>query len=207
MDPKKIEAVKAWPIPKLKKELQSFLGFCNFYRWFIEKFSNIAAPLNKLTGKDNFNWENPQQEAFDTIKQCMMDNIVLLLPDENKQYQVEVDASDKATGAQLSQEDTNGGWRPVAFISKSLSPAEKNYHTYNKELLAIMIALREWREYLLGTKKQFEIWSNHKNLGYFKKPQLLNGRQTHWSLELADYNYKLVNVEGKHNERADLLSR
>jgi hypothetical protein len=101
----------------------------------------------------------------------------------------------------------NRGWCPVAFISKLLSPAEKNYHTYDKELLAIMIALKEWHQYLLSVKKQFEIWSNHKNLGYFKKPQLLNGRQTCWSLELADYNYKLVNVEGKHNECTDLLSR
>jgi hypothetical protein len=207
MDPKKIEVVKAWPIPKSKKELQSFLGFCNFYWQFIEKFSNTAAPLNKLTGKDNFNWKNPQQEAFDKIKKCMMDNVVLLLPDEDKQYRVKVDALDKATGVQLSQEDTNRGWCPVAFISKLLSPAEKNYHTYNKELLAIMVALQEWCQYLLSTKKQFEIWSNHKNLGYFKKPQLLNGQQTHWSLELAYYNYKLVNVEGKHNKHTNLLSR
>jgi hypothetical protein len=141
MDPKKIDTVKAWPIPKSKKELQLFLSFCNFYQQFIEKFSNTAAPLNKLTGKDNFDWKDLQQEAFDKIKKCMMENVVLLLPNEDKQYQVEVDALDKATGAQLSQEDTNSRWGPVAFISKSLSPAEKNYHTYNKELLAIMIAL------------------------------------------------------------------
>jgi hypothetical protein len=86
MDPKKIEAVKAWPIPKSKKELQSFLSFCNFYQQFIKKFSNTAAPLNKLTGKDNFDWKDPQQEAFDKIKKCMMDNVVLLLLDKDKQY-------------------------------------------------------------------------------------------------------------------------
>jgi hypothetical protein len=86
MDPKKIDTVKAWPIPKSKKELQLFLSFCNFYQQFIEKFNNTAAPLNKLTGKDNFDWKDLQQEAVDKIKKCMMDNVVLLLPNEDKQY-------------------------------------------------------------------------------------------------------------------------
>jgi hypothetical protein len=95
----------------------------------------------------------------------------------------------------------------VAFLSKSLSSAERNYEVYDKELLAIMSCLEEWRLYLLGTKDTFEIWTDHLNLTYFREPQKLNRRQAQWFSELQDYNFKLLHKLGKSMGKADGLTR
>ena len=165
MDPVKTEALTSWPMPKKLKELQSFLGFCNFYRRFIKDYSKIAKPLNQLTGKEEWKWGTEQQTAFDTLRKVIMERPVLVIPVDNEPYRVEADSSDFALGAVLSQRQ-NDKWHPVAYLSKSLTEAERNYEIYNKELLAIMTALSEWRHYLL-TGKEFEIWTDHQNLCYF----------------------------------------
>ena len=108
---------------------------------------------------------------------------------------MEVDASGYAIGGVLSQQQDDSSWRPVSFISQPLSETERNYKIYDHELLAVMTGLRQWRQYLLGTN-QFEIWSDHKNLGYFRKPQKLNCRQAHWLCELQDYNFELIHKPG-----------
>ena len=99
------------------------------------------------------------------------------MPNDDGKYRVEADSSDYATGAILSQEQADGKWKPVAFLSKTLSETERNYQIYDKEMLAVMRALGEWRQYLLGAKQVFEIWTDHKNLEYFRLPQKLNRRQ------------------------------
>ena len=121
------------------------------------------------------------------------------------QYQVEADSSDFALGAVLSQRQNNK-WHPVAYLSKSLTEAERNYEIYDKELLAIMTALSEWRHYLL-TGKEFEIWTDHQNLCYFQKAQKLNRRQARWVTELGEYNFTMHHKPGKTNIKADILSR
>ena len=93
---------------------------------------------------------------------------ILVLLDNSRPYHVEADSSDFATRAILSQENLDDGkWHPVTFLSKSLSPVERNYEIHDKEMLAIVWALEEWRHFLEGTKHQFEIWTDHKNLEYF----------------------------------------
>ncbi len=119
---------------------------------------------------------------------------------------VKADASEGAVSAVLSQKQ-NGKWRPVVFMSKSLSVTERNYEIYNKELLAIMLALDEWRHYLMGAAVDVEIWTDHQNLQYFRKPQKLNRRQAHWVTELAEYHFMLHHKPGTLNKKADLLSR
>ena len=113
-----------------------------------------------------------------------------ILADRGK-YQVETDALDFAMGVVLSQQQRDGKWRPVAFISKSLNPAERNYEIYDKELLAVMHALYEWSHYLKGTEEQIKILTNHQNLTYFRKPQNINQRQVRWVLDLQEYNFVL----------------
>ena len=98
-------------------------------------------------------------------------------------------------------------WKPVAYLSKALSPTQRNYEVYDREMLAIMIALSEWRHYLMGAAHPFEIWTNHQNLTYFKQPQKLNRRQARWLSELANYHFTLHYVPGKQNTKADALSR
>jgi hypothetical protein len=174
MDPTKVSAVANWPEPENKKELQSFLGFCNYYCRFIKDFSEIARPLYDLTKRDVlFSWGVQQQHLFKTLKAAIISNPILTIPHNNAPWRVESDCSDHALGGILSQE-VDGKWLTVAFLSKLLSSAERNYKVYNKELLAIMSCLKEWCPYLLGTKDMFKIWTDHLNLTYFRKPQKLN---------------------------------
>ena len=170
MDPAKVARVLEWPTPSNKKEVQSFLGFKNnFYQRFIEGFSHITWPLFNLTKVDSaFKWSSEEKSAFDILKDRITSALILALPDNSRPYCVEADSSYFATGAILSQENPDDGkWHPVAFLSKSLSPVEKNYEIHDKEMLAIVQALEEWRHFLEGTEHQFEIWMDHKNLEYF----------------------------------------
>ncbi|VDC04290.1 unnamed protein product [Peniophora sp. CBMAI 1063] len=157
MDPAKVKAVAKWAVPMRKKELQSFLGFCNFYRRFIKDFSHIARPLHRLTGDVPWEWGVEQQLAFEELKLRITSEPVLVIPVGDSPFRVEADASDFAMGAVLSQKAADGKWHPIAYFSKSLSKAEHNYEIYDKELLAIMLALEEWCQYLLGARHTFEI--------------------------------------------------
>jgi hypothetical protein len=112
------------------------------------------------------------------------------LPNDTGKFRVEADASEGAIGAILSQKQ-NDEWRPVAFISHSLTETEQNYEIYDKEMLAIMFTLSEWRSILLGMTEEFEIFTDHQNLEYFKKPQKLNRRQARWVTELQQYHFTL----------------
>jgi hypothetical protein len=129
------------------------------------------------------------------------------MPDTLKPFIVEADASKYASGAVLSQTDSNGSKHPVAFLSQTFNPAERNYKIYDRELLAIMRALREWRHYLHGTTQKTTILSDHKNLTYFKDPRKLNPRQARWIPELEEFNFKLEHVPGTKMALADALSR
>ena len=208
MDPIKIEGVSKWPTPSNVKEVQSFLGFVNFYRRFIQDFSDIAKPLHDLTRKDvAWTWTDSCQKAFDSLKNAITSSPILIFPDDNKPYKLEADSSDYASGAVLSQEGEDGKWHPVAFLSKSLNAVERNYDIHDKELLAIIRALEEWRHYLEGTKHKFEIWTDHKNLEYFMTAKKLNRRQARWSLYLSRFDFSLHHRPGKSSGKPDALSR
>ena len=106
----------------------------------------------------------------------------------------------------LSQEQADGKWKPVAFLSKTLSETERNYQIYDKEMLAVMRALNEWRQYLLGARQVFEIWTDHKNLEYFRLPQKLNRRQARWMVEMQEYDFEMRHKPRAQMTKADLLS-
>jgi RNase H-like domain found in reverse transcriptase len=171
MDPVKTNAITDWPTPTTKKELQSFLGFMNFYRRFIKDFAKVAAPLNKLTGKIDWIWEEDQQWVFNTLKKIVTSDPILVLPNETGKFIIECDASDYATGAILSQQQEDGTYRPVAFLSHAMTPAERNYDIHDKELLAIVRCFTAWRPFLLGYGQQTDAYSDHQNLTYFRQPQ------------------------------------
>ena len=132
---------------------------------------------------------------------------VLVTPDLDKEMRVEADVLDFAMGGVLSMKCEDERWRPVAYISKSLNEAERNYEIHDKEMLAIIWCLEAWRHFLEGAKDQFEIWTDHKNLEYFMKAQKLNQRQARWSLYLSRFDFTLKHVAGKSMERVDSLSR
>ncbi|TFY55573.1 hypothetical protein EVG20_g9269, partial [Dentipellis fragilis] len=207
MDPIKVAGIADWPTPCTVKDVQSFLGFGNFYRQFIKDFSKIARPMFDLTKKEQpWDWTPPCQLAFDQLKTAFTSSPVLIMPDPTKPYLVEVDASDFATGGILSQKAEDNLWHPVAYLSKALSDAERNYDIYDKELLAIIRALEAWCHYLEGCPHQIEIWTDHKNLEYFKTAQKLSRCQARWALFLTHFDFTLVHKPGVHH-RPDPMSR
>jgi len=125
----------------------------------------------------------------------------------NKEFRVEVNTSNYATGGVLSMKCSDKKWRPVAFISKSLSDTERNYEIHNKEMLAVVRCLEAWRHFLEGAMTKFEIWMDYKNLEYFMKAQKLNQRQTRWALYLLRFDFILKHVPGSKMGKADSLSR
>jgi hypothetical protein len=206
MDPVKTAAILKWPIPTCKKELQRFLGFLNFYRCFIPSFSLVARPLHKLTGKTEFVWSEEQQSSFDQLKHLVSIEPILAMYKLEGKMKIHSDASQYAVGAILFQFQ-NDQWKTLAYFSQSLSDAERNYNTEDRELLGIIYALRAWRHYLLNALENFEIWTDHANLQYWKTPQKLNRRQARWLTELSDYNFSLHHLPGNWNSAADALSQ
>ena len=159
MDLVKVAGVADWPAPQNKKEVQSFLGFTNSYRRFIQDFSHYACPLFDLTSKDQpWQWTDAQQTALETLKCTVTSQPVLISPDNGWPFCVEVDSSDFATSAVLSQQSKEDGkWHPIAFYSKSLNAVEGNYEIHDKEMLAIIHSLEEWRHFLEGARHWFEV--------------------------------------------------
>ena len=209
MDPAKISGVAEWPTPTNKKEVQSFLGLTNFYRRFIQDFSRHARPLFDLTrNNEKWRWTVEEQSAFDTLKSAVTSAPVLASPDNSRPFCIEADSSDFATGAVLSQQSLETEkWHPMAFLSKSLSPVEWKYEIHDKEMLAIIRAMEEWRQFLEGAEHQFEVWTDHKNLEYFMTAKKLNRRQARWLLFLARFDFLLHHRPGKTMGKSDALSR
>jgi predicted aspartyl protease len=208
MDPVKLEGVQAWPTPKSVKDVRTFLGFSNFYRRFIVHFARTAEPLNRLLKKDTkWLWTQEHQEAFEGLKAAFMTAPVLILPDPEKQFWLEADASNFAWGAVLSQMGEDGKLHPVAFQAKSFNEAERNYEIYDKELLAIIRALEEWQVYLEGGPHVVQVWSDHQNLKYFRTARNLTRRQARWSLFLSRFNFQIAHRPGTLSGKPDALSR
>lgn len=209
MDSAKVKAVLEWPQPTTRKELQRFLGFANFYRRFIRSYSSVAAPLTALTSsKVPFSWPAAAEEAFCKLKKAFTSAPILVTPDPQLQFVVEVDASDVGVGAVLSQRSpSDDKLHPCAFFSHRLSPTERNYDVGNRELLAVKMALEEWRHWLEGAENPFLVWTDHKNLEYIKTAKRLNSRQARWALFFSRFNFTLSYSPGSKNVKPDALSR
>ncbi|KAI2647066.1 Transposon Tf2-6 polyprotein [Labeo rohita] len=187
MDDTKVNAVRNWPRPKTLKELQRFLGFSNFYRRFIRHFSTVAAPLTSMVkkGETRLSWSADALQAFH-----------------------ELHASSTGVGAVLSQRQGQPPKTfPCAFYSHKLCPAERNYDVGNRELLAIKLALEEWRHWLEGARHPFTILTDHKNLEYLRAAKVLNHRQARWSLFFTRFDFVINYRPGSQNTKADALSR
>jgi transposase InsO family protein len=209
-DPDKIQVVKNWNAPTTVRGVQGFLGFCNFYRRFIKEYGRIARPLNTLTRKGTpYKWTESCQEAFDQLKQAMLEAPILRYYDYELPTMVETDASNGVVAGVLSQQDLlTELWHPVAFFSKTMQPAELNYDIHDKEMLAIILSLGEWRAELEGLQKApLMVYSDHRALEYFMTTKKLSARQARWAEYLSRYHFKLAYRTGRSNERADALSR
>ncbi|KAI2652387.1 Transposon Tf2-9 polyprotein [Labeo rohita] len=194
MDETKVNAVHNWPLPKTLKELQRFLGFSNFYHRFIRNFSTVAALLTAMVKRGNtrLNWSSDALRAFQDLRQRFTTAPILRYPDPQQPFIVKVDASSTGVGAVLSQRQGQPPKTyPCAFYSHKLSPAEKNYDVGNRELLAIKLALEEWRHWLEGARHSFVILTDHRNLEYLRTAKVLNHRQARWSLFFTRFNFTI----------------
>ena len=207
MDPKKLAGIADWPPPKTLRQVRSFLGFGNFYRRFIPKYSHIVKPLTELTKKDHpFVWTTTCQDAFDGLKGIFLKAPILRIPDPDKPFFLETDASAFASGAVLMQRTEQGNLHSCGYLSKTFNATEQNYPIYDRELLALICALKEWKILLEGAKHEITFHTDHANLKYFWSAQDLNRRQFRWSMYLLCFPIKLEHRPGKTMILSDALS-
>ncbi|CCO33098.1 Retrotransposable element Tf2 155 kDa protein type 3 [Rhizoctonia solani AG-1 IB] len=203
----KIQAVQEWPVPATVKQVQSFLGFANFLRRFVANFSHMAQPLHNLVKKETtWKWTGKEQTAFEGLKQAITEAPVLAHADPDKAYFLETDASGAALGSVLSQQQSDRRLHPIGFLLESFKGAEVNYNTHDKELLAIICSLEHWRIYLEGTTEPITVFTDHRNLEYWKESRTFNRQHARWHLLLADFNFQIVYRPGKQSGKPDALS-
>lgn len=208
MDTEKIKTVKEWPTPGKLRDVQSFLGFCNFYRRFIKDYSKITQPLTKLSQKDvKFHWDQEQTDAFNALKLAITTEPILMHYNPDKPIILETDASDYGMGMVCSQPDNEGRLHPLGYYSKQFHDSELNYDIHDKELFAIVKALEKWDKYCRSNQHQITILTDHKNLEHWKTKKDLNQRQARWSEKLANYDFIIKYRPGKLCGKPDILSR
>jgi hypothetical protein len=193
VNPEKIQALLDWPAPKSVTEIRQFVGLANVFRKFVDNLSTIAKPLTDLT-KANipYLWGAAQQNSFERIKTALTSTPVLKMPDTAKDFTVVCDASAYGMGAVLMQED-----HPVAYWSRLLNPAQQNYTVTERELLAVVEALKHWRCYL--GDKSFTVVTDHSPLTHFSTKKELHGRQARWAETLAMYSFGWEYKPGRTN--------
>ena len=208
MDSSKIQTIQDWPEPRKVKDIQSFLGFANFYRRFISNYSDIVVPLTRLTRKGTpWNFSDAARNSFQLLKTAFTTAPILTHWIPDKQLIVETDASDYALGAILSLQLDSGEIHPVAFHSRTFTAPELNYDTHDKELLAIFEAFRVWRHYLEGSGIPIDVLTDHKNLEYFSTTKVLTRRQARWSEYLSQFNLVIRFCPGRLRTKPDSLTR
>ncbi len=211
-DPKKIDRIVNWPTPTTATNVRGFLGLTRYIAAFLPALAEFTSVLTPLTHKDYDKhfppWLPAHQAAFDEIKRLVTSAeclTVIRYDEPEHQIYVTTDASDRRTGAVLSFGTTWETARPVAFDSYQLNTAEKNYPVHERELLAIVKALKKWRSSLLGVP--FEVHTDHRTLEYFTSQKDMSPRQLRWSTFLADFDFTIRYVRGEDNTAADALSR
>jgi len=204
-DPSKIEAVQNWPIPTNLRQCRAFVGLCQYYRRFVANFSTIAAPLHALTKKGApFIWSAECQNAFEQLKNALTSANVLALPNDEGQFILDCDASDKAIGAVLSQVQ-NGEERPICFASQLYDKHQQNYNVTRKELLALVTFVKKFRQYLLG--RPFLIRTDHAALQWLRKTPEPIGQQARWLEILEEFDFQVQHRPRTQHVNADSLSR
>lgn len=194
-DPEKITAVENWPTPRNRKQIRSFLGFCSYYRKFVKGFSIIAKPLFLLTENQiRFEWSQTCQEAFEKLKQKLISSPVLSFPTGHEEFILDTDASNHGIGAVLSQIQ-DGTERVIAYYSRVLNKAEKNYCVTRRELLAIVESLKSFHHYLYGRK--FLIRTDHISLRWLMSFKDLEGQLARWLERLQQYEFQIIHRKGQ----------
>lgn len=209
VDPEKISVINNWEYAANVRGVQSYLGFCNFYRRFIKDYSSICRPLTRLTGKDvPFVFDDSCKEAWEALRSALKSAPILRHYDPFKQTRLETDSSDGVVAGVLSQlQEEDGLFHPVGYFSKTMGDAEFNYPIHDKELLAIFRSFKQYRTELLGAQKVVHVYTDHKALEYFMSTKELTARQARWAEFFAEFHFTIMYRTGVTNTLADTLSR
>jgi hypothetical protein len=199
-DETKIESVKTWPRPANTKEVRGFLGLSGYYRKFIRHYTNLSQPLTTLLRKGSiFVWTKEHEDAFLVLKEALATAPVLALPDFSAPFVIETDACDVGIGAVLSQKG-----HPLAFVSRALGPKNRGLSVYEKEYMAILLAVQQWRSYLqIG---EFVIKTDHKSLAHLTDQRLHTEWQRRALTKLMGLQYIVQYKKGVLNGAAYALS-
>ncbi|GMI84518.1 hypothetical protein HRI_002121100 [Hibiscus trionum] len=201
MDDSKVEAIRKWHVPTTVRDVRTFLGISGYYRRFIRGYATIVAPISDLLKQsDTFSWSPVAQAAFELLKSSLASAPVLGLPDFDKEFVVETDASGVGIGAVLTQAN-----RPLAFFSQKLSPKMQAALTYHREMYAITQVVGKWRQYLLG--RHFVIITDQKALRELTQQTIQTPKQQQWLAKLIGFDFEIKYRLGKLNTVADALSR
>ncbi|UYV83328.1 hypothetical protein LAZ67_23000576, partial [Cordylochernes scorpioides] len=204
-DPGKVDAMSKFPTPKSLTDVRSFIGMCSYYRRFIKNFAQKAEPLHRLLRKDTrFEWRPDQRQAYESLKLALASEPVLAHFDEKYATELHTDASGFGIGAVLIQVQ-GGSEKPIGYASRTLSTAEKNYSTTERECLAAIWAIGKFRPYHFG--RSFTIVTDHHSLCWLSGLKDPSGRLARWALRLQEYNVNVVYKNGRKHQDADCLSR
>ena len=205
-DPANVERVATWLTPTTKTEVQQFLGFASYYCRFIQDFAGIAKPLHRLTEEGaTFLWTDECEHTFEKLRRLLTTTPLLAYPDFSRPIILDTNASGVRIGAVLSQLDEAGQERVVAYGSRVLSKAERQYCVTRRELLAVVTFIKQFKPYLAG--KCFQLRTDHGSLVWlrnFKEPE---GQLACWLECLQEYDFEIVHCRGREHTNADALSR
>ena len=207
VDQAKTEVIRSFPRPRSKKQVKSFLGILGYYRRFVDKFSQKAAPLRALLKEDcPFRWTDEEEVSFETLKEALINPPVLTLPDATKPFSIHTDASLTGISYVLCQTDGKGQEHPVAYGGRALKDAETRYTISELECLAILEGIKQYHIYLAS--KPFDVYTDHISLKFLQNMKLSSrSRLVRWALALQGYQYRVHYKPGKVNTAADGISR
>jgi len=207
-DPEKVAAVSDYPLPTTVTQIKRFLGLVSWYRRFIPEFSSLTSPITALThGKRKSNpiaWNSEAELAFDEIKQRLASSPVLATPDFSREFTIQTDASNYGVGAVLSQQ-VDGIDHPIAYASKTLTKAQRNYSVTERECLGVLFGIEKFRPYIEGT--HFSVVTDHSSLMWLRDMKDPVGRLCRWAIKLSQFDFDLIHRSGTLNVVADALSR